>query len=82
MNSSWDRCDAGVIRDGWDEPCEAPAVGFNVDPEDGELYPTCLRHTGRSLPNTLYRHPEFADLDLTDLDLTGPGRHRLAVSAA
>ena len=72
MNSSWDRCDAGVIRDGWDEPCEAPAVGFNVDPEDGELYPTCLRHSGRSLPNTLYRRPEVADLDAR-----GPGRWQL-----
>lgn len=37
-------CHEAVIRDGEEEPCERPAVGYRLDPEHGTPYPVCRKH--------------------------------------
>jgi len=31
-------------RDGYAEPCEKPAVGWRIDPEENHPYPVCVTH--------------------------------------
>jgi hypothetical protein len=39
-----EECVEGVIREGWEGPCEKPAVAVRVDPVDGGVYPVCAYH--------------------------------------
>lgn len=38
-------CHEGVTRRGEFGPCEKPAVGFRLDPEEGHPYPVCAYHS-------------------------------------
>jgi hypothetical protein len=37
-------CHEDVTRGGISQPCDRPAVGMRIDPEEGEPYPVCVGH--------------------------------------
>lgn len=39
-----DRCDESVVRRGWNEPCDRPAVAVRLDPDTNDPYPVCPTH--------------------------------------
>lgn len=39
-----EQCHEEVTRKGEIEPCDKPAVGLRIDPQESEPYPVCARH--------------------------------------
>jgi len=76
-------CAWAVTRYGFEEPCEAPAVAWRVDPEFGDeaSFGACRRHAGAAFTvyaaahDLLTARPDLLGVGITD----GLG---LAVSAA
>lgn len=39
-----ERCHEAVRGEDWTSPCEGPAVGWRVDPNENQPYPVCVQH--------------------------------------